>query len=179
MNTSSVVRRLELVDCTDELLSKFSRYQEVKRCWRKEDNKWVLKDIYYVMQWDDIKKQSVIASLVLCIQNGGRVIGAFIGDVLVGFASIDKSAFGSQNQYVNLDMIQTSDGYRNKGIGRQLFRGICEQARELKAKKLYISAHSAEDSMAFYRKVGCVEAIETNQVLAEKEPCDCQLEYTL
>jgi ribosomal protein S18 acetylase RimI-like enzyme len=168
-----------LLDCTPELLARFSRYQEVKRCWRKEDAKWVLKDISYVGQWDEKKKQSVIVSLFSCIQNGGRVVGAFIGDTLVGFASIDAKLFGSQNQYVDLAMIHTSDGYRNKGIGRQLFNVACEHAKELNAKKLYISAHSAEDSMAFYRKIGCVDAIEINQELAEKEPCDCQLEYTL
>ena len=47
---------------------------------------------------------------------------------------------------------------------------------EKKAKKLYISAHSAVESQAFYKAMGCVEAEEYNAEHVEKEPYDCQLE---
>lgn len=49
-------------------------------------------------------------------------------------------------------------------------------AREKNAKKLYISAHSAVESPAFYKAMGCVEAKEYNAEHVEKEPYDCQLE---
>lgn len=52
-------------------------------------------------------------------------------------------------------------------------------AQEHGAKKLYISAHSAVESQAFYETVGCVEAEECNQGHVEKEPYDCQLECIL
>ena len=55
----------------------------------------------------------------------------------------------------------------------------CQGARELGASWLYISAHSAKESMAAYRALGCVEAEEINWTLAKKEPCDVQLEYRL
>ena len=55
----------------------------------------------------------------------------------------------------------------------------CQGARELGASRLYISAHSAKESMAAYRALGCVEAEEINWTLAKKEPCDVQLEYRL
>lgn len=46
-------------------------------------------------------------------------------------------------------------------------------------QKLYISAHSAVESQAFYRKMGCVEAEEYDPAHTAAEPCDCQLEYLL
>ena len=55
----------------------------------------------------------------------------------------------------------------------------CAGARELGASRLYISAHSAREPMAAYRALGCVEAVEVNRILAEKEPCDVPLEYVL
>lgn len=51
--------------------------------------------------------------------------------------------------------------------------------KESGAKKLYISAHSSEETQAFYKALGCVEAKEYNSKLVAEEPCDCQLEYSL
>ena len=49
----------------------------------------------------------------------------------------------------------------------------------IRPKKLYISAHSAVESQAFYKKMGCVEAEEYDPAHTAAEPCDCQLEYLL
>ena len=42
-----------------------------------------------------------------------------------------------------------------------------------------ISSHSAVETQAFYKAVGCVEAKVYNHKHTEAEPCDCQLEYEL
>ena len=47
------------------------------------------------------------------------------------------------------------------------------------AEKLYISAHSAVESQAFYHAMGCVEAVEYKKEHVEQEPYDRQLEYWL
>ena len=60
-----------------------------------------------------------------------------------------------------------------------MFRGICKEAEKLGAKKLYISSQSSEETQAFYKSVGCVEAMEINQKLYDEEPFDCHLEYCL
>ena len=173
------IRQLHEADCTPTLLTNFNRYQEVRRCWRRTDGEWALVDISYVEQWNDGKKQSLTASLLAHLREGGRAVGAFDADTLVGFAWVLAEPFGSRRQYVNLDMMHTSYEYRGAGIGRRVFAAICEQARELGAEKLYISAHSAEETMAFYRKIGCVDAAEINESLAAAEPFDYQLEYIL
>ena len=52
--------------------------------------------------------------------------------------------------YISADM-------RNKGIGRILFLAAKEWTKQKGAKKLYISAHSAIESQAFYKSMGCVD----------------------
>ncbi|MDT2194604.1 GNAT family N-acetyltransferase [Paenibacillus larvae] len=80
---------------------------------------------------------------------------------------------------MDLAELYTSFEFRGLGIGKQLFALCAEKARQWGAKKLYISAHSAEETQAFYRSVGCVDAVEINQQLADKEPFDIQMEYIL
>ena len=179
MNADIIIRNLSTKDCTPELLSEFNRYQEVNRCWRRENGEWALKDVSYIEQWNDEKKMAITERIHSCLQGGGRAVGTFDGGRLVGFAAVEGEIFGTKNQYINLNMLHTSYGYRNGGIGRRLFSSICEHAKELKAAKIYISAHAAEDTIAFYRKIGCVAAAEINEKLAEKEPFDCQMEYIL
>ena len=65
------------------------------------------------------------------------------------------------------------------GIGSVLFRAAAGWARSHGGRKLYISAHSAVESQAFYHKMGCVEAVQYNREHVEKESFDCQLECVL
>lgn len=166
-------------DLTIELFATFNRHQEVKQCWRKEDNQWVLKDISFVEDWGDTEKKILTDCLINTVNTKGIVLGAFVNDNLVGFASLESNFFGSFNQYLQLSSLHTSYEFRGKGIGKTLFNMICQEAKKTGAKKIYISSHSSKESQAFYKKVGCVDALEVNKRLAEEEPCDCQLEYNL
>lgn len=65
---------------------------------------------------------------------------------------------------------------RNRGIGSKLFMIAKGWALAHGAKKLYISAHSAVETQAFYRRMGCVEAAFYNKTHVDAEPYDCQLE---
>ena len=161
------------------LFSHFNRYQKVSRCWRYENGEWILRDIAFAEQWG--KKE--YAFLVECLKNtladGGAVVGAFENNTLIGFASVENKPFGAHNEYLQLSSIHVSFKQRGCGIGRRLFHIACEKAKALGAKKLYISAHSSEESQAFYKSLGCTEAVEYNEKLVAAEPCDCQLEYIL
>lgn len=46
-------------------------------------------------------------------------------------------------------------------------------------KKMYISAHSAVDTQAFYISIGCSDAAEYTQEHVSAESYDRQMEYTL
>lgn len=162
-----------------QLFYGFQRHQEVTRCWRKEDGKWQLKDISFVDDWSEAEYVFLVKCLKNTDRTGGFVFGAFDEGRLVGFASVENKLFGSKDQYVQLSCIHVSEESRGKGVGKRLFVIACEGARRLGAQKLYISAHSAKESQAFYHAMGCVEALEYNKELSEAEPCDCQLEFAL
>ena len=85
----------------------------------------------------------------------------------------------SAEEYLQLSELNVSQPLRGQGIGRELFRLACEQARTRGAQKLYLSAHSAEETQAFYRAMGCVEAAWYHPELVALEPCDCQMEFLL
>jgi ribosomal protein S18 acetylase RimI-like enzyme len=161
------------------LFTCFNRYQEVTKCWRKENGEWELKNISFTEQWGPEEYESLIKKLHNTIRSGGAVIGAFYDEVLIGFTSVESQLFGLQKQYLELSNLHTSYENRGMGVGRNLFSLACRKAKEMGAQKLYISAHSSQESQAFYKAMGCVEAVEYNARLAAKEPCDCQLEYIL
>ncbi len=181
MNVSSDVkyRELKQEEISLELFEGFNRHQEVKRCWRKIEGRWVLKDIAFVEAWGSEEYAFLVKCLANTVKEGGTVWGAFQEVRLCGFASLENQFFGSRDQYLQLSSIHVSDGHRGKGIGKMLFFLASEKARDKGAEKLYISAHSSEETQAFYKREGCIEAAEYNERLVADEPCDCQLEYSL
>lgn len=170
---------IERQELTAALFDSFDRYQEVKKCWRKIDGEWALKDIAFVEQWGEHEYAYLVQCLRRTLETGGAVVGAFTDGRLIGFASVEGRLFGSGQTYVQLSSLHVSYGRRGEGIGKALFARACSHARKLGAKKLYISSHSAEETQAFYHAVGCVEAAEYDAALTAAEPCDCQLELTL
>lgn len=172
-------RELKKSEISESLFANFNRYQNVEKCWRKENGEWILKDIAFTEQWGSDEYKVLIKCLQNTVKTGGTVFGAFSDNVLVGFASIESQFWGSQKEYIQLSSIHTSYECRGMGIGKELFFLASKKAKEMGAKKLYISAHSSEESQAFYKALGCVEAVEYNKKLVDEEPCDCQLEYRL
>ena len=162
-----------------KLFSAFIRHQEVTRCWRKIEGTWQICDIAFIDDWSEADYTAGIETLKKTLLTGGFLIGAFSEDKLKGFASVEPGFFGSRRQYLDLSNLHVSEDMRRKGIGRTLFYKAAEWAKNKGAKKLYLSAHSAVESQAFYHSLGCVEAEEYNEALVEKEPCDCQMEYLL
>lgn len=157
----------------------FIRHQVVTKCWRRENDEWIIKDAPFVDDWTEQDYQVLISCLKNTIQSNGLVYAAFFGGALKGFASVEPEIFDNEHQYCDLSCIHVSEDMRNKGIGRTLFLAAKEWAKQNGAKKLYISAHSAVESQAFYKSMGCVEAKAYNQKLVEAEPYDCQLECSL
>lgn len=162
-----------------ELFGEFVRHQNVTKCWRKVEGRWQVMDIAFVDDWNQEDYEQLIKSLKKIIELGGMVYGAFAQNVLKGFAAVCGELFGSEREYLDLAEIYVSEELRGQGVGTELFKKAAEWAKANGAKKLYISAHSAVESQAFYKGRGCVEAKEYSARHVEKEPCDCQLEYQL
>jgi len=113
----------------------------------------------------------------MTITSGGSALGAFDGEKLIGFCSVNPEIFGVKYKYVLLDQIFISLPYRSKGIGKQLFTRSAKEAPKFGAGKFYICAGSSEETLAFYKALGCIEAIEINFELYEGDIRDIQLEY--
>ena len=107
------------------------------------------------------------------------MFGAFLSETLKGFSSVESRPLGKARDYLDLSSLHVSAELRGRGTGRELFARAAEWARERGAKKLYISAHSAVETQAFYKALGCVEAEEYNPEHVEQEPFDCQMEFVL
>lgn len=162
-----------------ELFQSFIRRQVVTKCWRREEEKWIIKDAPFIDDWTEEDYKVLIACLKHTVSTEGVVFGAFADKELKGFAAVLPEIFGGENQYMDLAAIHVSGDMRGCGMGGCLFRKAKEWAKEKGAKKLYISAHSAVESQAFYKKMGCVEAKLYRQEHVEAEPFDCQLEVRL
>ena len=174
-------RKLTLNDLKPTLLQHFNRYQEVQHCLRFENGKWVLKEIPFVEQWDaELKEEIVTSDFVNYLKSGGFLWGAFnSNNEMIAFATLLSNFFGSKNQYLQLMQLHVSYEYRGTGIGKELFQLCSQRAKQLGAEKLYISAHSAEESQLFYEILGYVDALEINEKIVEHEPYDRQMEFVI
>lgn len=172
-------RELTSEEINLDLFKNFIRHQVVNDCYRKVDGKWVIKADPFIDDWSEKDYEFLVQCLKNTVKTGGAVFGVFCDNKLKGFASLEKGFFGGDNKYLDLSSIHISEDMRGKGFGKRLFSMIKERAREMGAKKLYISAHSAVESQRFYHAMGCVEAKEYNSAHVEKEPFDCQLECEL
>lgn len=143
------------------------------------DGNWALMPVSFVEDWSPEERRSIAADVQKHMGKDQSAFGAFDGDKLAGFITVSHDFFGASARYVELVCFQVSEPYRKQGIGKTLFAMVCEEARRLGAEKLYISGHSSQESQAAYKALGCVHAKEPNQKLAEEEPWDVQLEYSL
>ena len=172
-------KRLDNNNFTGNSLDGFVRHQTVTECWRKTDNDWKLVSNIYEENWSRVQCRKMAEEVVHHINLDQTGFGAFDGERIIGFATVSHRIFGVTARYVQLICFQISEEYRRQGIGRRLFSLACEEARQLGADKLYISAHSSKESQAAYRALGCGLAEEINEELAAAEPFDVQMEYRL
>ncbi len=171
--------RLDNNNFTGNSLDDFVRHQTVTECWRKTDNGWKLVPNVYEENWPQDQCRKMAEEVVNHINLDQTGFGAFAGERIIGFAIVSHRIFGVTARYAQLVCLQVSEDYRHQGIGRRLFSLACEEARQLGADKLYISAHSSKESQAAYRALGCSFAEEINEKLAAAEPYDVQMEYRL
>lgn len=181
MNTTHYpIQSLLESDLTLGCLDAFARRQVVQNVWRKKNGQWAIVPEPFIDDWDAQERRKIAEHLRQYLAEGGAVFAA-LGDrgEIVAFSAVSGGRIGPQQEYADLLELHTDNRYRHKGLGRALFLQCAVWAREHGAQKLYISAHSAEESQAFYRSIGCVDALWISREHAEKEPYDCQMEYAL
>ena len=172
------VKELADGDIRPDMMEAFNNYQKIERRWVKKDSAWVLEDVSLVHEWDDKKRRWVPRYLLQQLKRGGAVFGAFENDRLAGFASLDGGLAGAGAQYVNLTMFFVDLEYRGSGVGRALFAALRERAGCMGVGKIYISAVPAVNTIAFYSKLGCIDATEVIPEF-EDSPDDRPLEFAV
>ena len=171
-------RQLTASDFAAGALDGFVRTQQVHWCWRWWQGRLVLEEHPFVDDWKE-EQRRLVERLGREAAGRGWAYGAFCQGELAGFALLDCRPRGSSGQYRELHMLHVSQPYRRLGIGSRLFCMACQGARQAGGQKLYLSAHSARETQAFYRRLGCVEAQEPQPDLVAEEPFGIQMEYVL
>ena len=172
-------RSLSADELSRELFRGFVRRQTVTKCRRRERGEWVVKDDPFIDDWSEADYETLLSCLRRTVSSGGVVYAAFARGALKGFASVEPDLFGGEQRYLDLSSLHVSQELRGRGTGRVLFQLSKAWARGHGAKKLYISAHSAVETQAFYAGLGCTEAQAYHQPHVDAEPFDCQLECPL
>ena len=178
------MNKIEIIKLPDPRFNEYSlddfiRHQVVSECWRNIDGEWKLLPVAFTEDWDLEKCREEAAEITDRVNRDLIAFAAVENDKIAGYITVVTKQIGSRKQYLQLEAFQVSEPYRGRGIGKQLFTDACKNAKEIGAEKLYISAHSSKESLAAYKALGCVHVQEIIHSIADKEPCDVQLEYVL
>ncbi len=169
-------RALSAAEIGPRLWDGFVRRQVVVQCWRQVDGEWCVREDPFLDDWSAEEVRALAQNLKKTARAGGLVLAAFADGVMKGFVSVEPQPFGANGEYLDLSNLHVSEELRRQGIGTALFGAAKRWAKEKGARKLYLSAHSAVESIAFYQKMGCVPAQYFHKGHIEAEPYDCQLE---
>ena len=91
----------------------------------------------------------------------------------------DAGAKVGGGRYLELSSLHVSQELRGQGVGKKLLHAAVQWARGQGAKRLYISAHPAVESQAFYRAMGCTPAQVCRPAHAGRGPAGRPLELLL
>lgn len=157
------------------------RREIIEAVYRMEGTELVLKPEHYDMAgWPPGEAEEYGPVLLGCFDRGGAFVGAFDDTGrLVAVTVLESRFIGKLNDQLQLSFLHVSRAHRGRGLGRKLFALSVERARELGARKLYISATPSQNTVDFYMKLGCRLTEEIDPDLYELEPEDIHLEYAI
>lgn len=158
---------------TETSLDGFIRTQIVHEVWRKIDNTYKLITLPFTDDWSAERKKEKAKEL---LDKSFIAYGAFEGKRVIGFIMLKKELVGNR---MIVDSFHVSQDCRRNGIGKALFEIAKEEGRKAGADKLYISACSSKETIAFYHAMGCKLTNEIISEMAKDEPYDLQLECKL
>ena len=158
------IRRFESDDLDENFLDGFAHEQEWDRQWMpcSERNavgaalEWRLEEKGGLRTWNAEKRRWIPGYLEEQIARGGAAFGAYEGGRLVGFCAVDGQIV---RERANLTMLFVDDRFKRRGYGSALFDEAIRAAEKMGAQWLYISAIPAEETVAFYMRMCCRDAV--------------------
>ena len=156
------------------------RGELIENVYYHEDGELVLKPERYDMKgWPEGESELYMPILLDCHDRGGVFEGVFDGDTLAGVSILDCKFISRNRDQLQLKFLHVTRSHRNRGLGVELFRRAARKAKELGARKLYISSTPSENTVGFYLSRGCRLAEDVDPELFELEPKDIHLEYVI
>jgi predicted N-acetyltransferase YhbS len=170
----------ELTRSEVERVWQIDRREVIEKVYHMRDGRLTLETDFYDMQgWPPGEAKLYTPILLDCYDRSGFFCGAFDGNALAGVAILESRFVGSRKDQLQLKFLHVGRPYRRMGLGKTLFECAAQRAREMGAKKLYISATPSENTIGFYMHLGCTLAGEIDAELFALEPEDIHLEYVL
>jgi predicted N-acetyltransferase YhbS len=159
---------------------RIDRSEVIEKVYHLRNGELVLeREFYDLPGWPPGLPDSAAPVLAECLKKGGLLLGAVDGGMLIGAAVLESRFMGHPPDQLQLVFLHVSREYRGRGVGRKLFLLAAGRARELGARRLYISATPSENTVNFYLGLGCVLVQEPDPRLFAEEPEDIHLEYHL
>jgi len=172
------IRELERRELGD--IWSIDRAEVIDHVYRREGNALVLKAEHYDVQgWPPGEPELYGPILLDCFDRGGTFYGAFDGEALTGVSVLECRFIGREEDQLQLKFLHVSRRQRQTGLGRTLFETAVTRARELGARRLYISSTQSENTVRFYLGRGCRLTDDVDAALFELEPDDIHLEFEI
>lgn len=159
-----------------KLLAEIDRKEIVNHVYYFKDNTLkIFNEFDNIEGWNLEELNDYINRLEDIYDRNGTIYGAFDNNMIVGLVSLESKFIGRNNDQLKLDMLYISNNYRKKGIGKNLVNLLCEKAKELGGKSIYISATPFKNTVDFYFAMGAKLTEEINKDLYELEPYDIHM----
>lgn len=126
--------------------------------------------------WGAERVQQLIECWTRAVADGGAVLGAFDGELLVGEAVFRPHLTATMAQ---LESLHVSAAYRRQGVARRLAGEVIRLARESGHRELYVSATESGSAVGFYRSVGFAPTPNPHPALLALEPEDIHMTMLL
>jgi len=179
MMPMDILYRSMASDDTDRVVE-IDRSEVIEGVWYLREGRLVLeRERWEGRGWPPGKLPYNIARIRDCLDRGGAAWGAFEGERLVGIAVLDGRTIGTAGDTLDLYFLHVSSGHRGQGIGGRLLELAKGRAREMGARRMYVSATPSERTVAFYRRTGFDLAREVDPELYELEPEDIHMDLDL
>lgn len=157
-------------------IAEIDRSESIAEEYRVEDGRLVVVPRPLdAPSWSEDGLREYVDRVRTLVRRGGRALGAWRGDRLVGFATLDVTGVGGDPSVLQLDMLYVSRESRGRGIGRRLTTALAEEARTRGATALYISATPTRGTVDAYQRLGAHLAQNPDPTLFALEPDDVHL----
>lgn len=172
------LRELERHEVRD--IWSIDRAEVIDKVYHREGKELVLRPEHHDLKgWPPGEPERDGPILLDCFDRGGTFYGVFEGDALIGACGLESRFIGRGRDQLQLKFLHVSRRHRQSGLGRSLFTEAVAKARELGARRLYISATPSENTVRFYLRRGCRVTDDVDPVLLALEPEDIHMELDI